>query len=59
MYLGDAATARASRSLDAADLRLAHDAYTAALPTYEQAGASYAAALKQKLAEVDRALSGQ
>jgi hypothetical protein len=58
-YLGDAAVARASRSLDAADLRLAHDAYTAAMPTFEQAGASYAATLKQKLAEVDRALGGQ
>lgn len=58
-YLGDAAVARASRSLDAADLRLAHDAYTAAMPTFQQAGASYAATLKQKLAEVDRALGGQ
>ena len=59
VYLGAAAVARAARSHDAADLSLAHDAYTAALPTYQQVGESYAAALKQKLAEVDRARSGQ
>jgi uncharacterized caspase-like protein len=59
VYLGDAAVARAARSHDAADLRLAHDAYSAAMPTYQQAGASYAASLKQKLQDVDKALGGQ
>jgi tetratricopeptide (TPR) repeat protein len=59
VYLGDAAVARATRSHDAADLGLAHDAYTAAMPTYQQAGESYAAALKQKLHDVDKALKGR
>jgi uncharacterized caspase-like protein len=59
VYLGDAAVARAARSHDAADLHLAHDAYAAALPTYQQAGGTHGVALQQKLQDVDKALAGQ
>lgn len=58
-FLGDAATERADRSQDPADLHLAHDAYTAALPTYQQVGGQALANVKAKLAAVDKRLKGR
>ena len=58
VYLGDTAVARAGLSQDRADLSLAHDAYNAALPTYQQAGGNPLASLKAKMQAVDKRLKG-